>query len=73
LLGARQAAWGPEVVPHSFTALAEHYREYVAKLRRSMRQVHRAGEKLFIDCAGMTVPYGTEGDRAKVFVARPLF
>jgi transposase len=33
-----------------------------------MRQVHRAGEKLFIDYAGMTVPYG-EDRRAQVFVA----
>ncbi len=34
-----------------------------------MRQIHRAGEKLFIDYAGQTVGYGDEGDRAQIFVA----
>ncbi len=33
-----------------------------------MRQVHRAGEKLFIDFAGPTIPL-TGGDRAHIFVA----
>jgi transposase len=42
---------------------------YSATLRRSMRQVHRAGEKLFVDYAGQSVPYGREGDRAQIFVA----
>ena len=34
-----------------------------------MRQVHRAGEKLFVDYAGQTVPYGDIGERAQIFVA----
>lgn len=34
-----------------------------------MRQVHHAGEKLFVDYAGQSVPYGREGDRAQTFVA----
>lgn len=54
---------------YAYTQFTEYYREYVASLRRSMRQVHRAGEKLFIDYAGMSVPYGDGGDRAQVFVA----
>jgi transposase len=41
----------------------------VATLRRSMRQVHRAGEKLFVDDAGQTIGYGRDGDRAQIFVA----
>ena len=41
---------------YGYTQFTEHYREYVASLRRSMRQLHRAGEKLFIDYDGMTVP-----------------
>jgi hypothetical protein len=41
----------------------------VATLRRSMRQVHRAGEKLFVDYAGQSIGYGREGDRAQIFVA----
>jgi len=41
----------------------------VATLRRSMRQVHRAGEKLFVDYAGQSIGYGREGERAQIFVA----
>jgi hypothetical protein len=37
-------------------------------LKRSMRQTHRAGEKLFIDFAGPTVPLA-DGSRANIFVA----
>ncbi|WP_297877408.1 hypothetical protein [Silanimonas sp.] len=33
-----------------------------------MRQVNRAGEKLFVDYAGDTVAYG-DGERAQIFVA----
>jgi transposase len=33
-----------------------------------MRQVHRAGEKLFIDFAGPTMAL-TDGSRAHIFVA----
>jgi len=32
------------------------YHRFAASLKRSMRQVHRAGEKLFIDYSGQTVP-----------------
>jgi transposase len=69
LLWQEYVAAHPGEQTYAYTAFTEHYREYVAKLRCSMRQVHRAGEKLFIDYAGMTVPYGDEGDRAQVFVA----
>lgn len=54
---------------YGFSQFADRYRHYVASLRRSMRQVHRAGEKLFIDYAGQTVPYGDEGDRGQIYVA----
>lgn len=54
---------------YRYSQFAERYREYVATLRRSMRQVHRAGEKLFVDYAGDTVPYGRVGERAQIFVA----
>jgi transposase len=33
----------------------ENYRRFAKSLKRSMRQIHRAGEKLFIDYAGPTV------------------
>lgn len=67
--------WQEYLAEHSaaptyrYTQFAELYRAYVASLRRSMRQVHRAGEKLFVDYAGQTVHYGREGDRAQIFVA----
>jgi transposase len=34
----------------------EHYRAWVGKVDAVMRQGHRAGEKLFADYAGQTVP-----------------
>ena len=35
-----------------YSAFCAHYRRWVALQRRSMRQVHKAGEKLFVDYAG---------------------
>lgn len=52
---------------YRYSQFAERYREYVSTLRRSMRQVHYAGEKLFVDYAGDTVGYG-DGERAQIFV-----
>jgi transposase len=49
------------------------YHRFAASLKRSMRQVHRAGEKLFIDYSGQTVPIidaaSGEIHRAQIFVA----
>lgn len=49
------------------------YHRFAASLKRSMRQVHRAGDKLFIDYAGPTVPIidpaTGEVHRAQIFVA----
>jgi transposase len=56
-----QRTWG-------FTQFCEHYKRYTRTLRRSMRQVHRAGEKLFVDYAGPTLELA-DGGRAQVFVA----
>ena len=49
----RQAVgdWG-----YQYTAFCTRYRDWAGKLKRSMRQIHRAGEKLFADYAGPTVP-----------------
>ena len=44
------------------------YNRFAKLLKRSMRQIHRAGEKLFIDFAGPTIPL-TDGTRAHIFVA----
>jgi transposase len=32
------------------------YKEWLKKQKRSMRQIHKAGEKLFVDYAGQTMP-----------------
>jgi len=69
LLWQEYVAAHAEVATYRFTQFTDLYRAYVASLRRSMRQVHRAGEKLFVDYAGQSVPYGREGDRAQIFVA----
>jgi len=41
---------------YQYTAFCTHYRAWAGKLKRSMRHTHRAGEKLFADYAGPTVP-----------------
>lgn len=49
------------------------YQEWAKKQKRSMRQVHKAGDKLFVDYAGQTVPIvnGDTGEikTAQIFVA----
>ena len=60
-------------VPYSRSRFFERYQDFVGTLRRSMRQTHVAGEKLFVDYAGQTVPVidaaSGEERRAHVFVA----
>jgi len=60
-------------VPYSRSRFFERYQDFVGTLRRSMRQTHVAGEKLFVDYAGQTVPVidaaSGEVRRAHVFVA----
>jgi transposase len=40
-----------------YTQFCERYRAYVKTISPVMRQVHKAGEKTFVDYAGMTVPW----------------
>jgi transposase len=51
----------------------ERYQAFVTTLRRSMRQTHVAGDKLFVDFAGQTVPVtdiaSGQERRAHIFVA----
>jgi transposase len=58
---AEQRTWG-------YTQFCAHYKEFVQRLKRSMRQHRQAGEKLFIDFAGSTVAL-IDGSRAQIFVA----
>jgi transposase len=58
---------------YQYTAFCTRYRAWAGSLKRSMRQVHRAGEKLFTDYAGPTVSVfdASTGEicRAQIFVA----
>jgi hypothetical protein len=48
-----------------YSAFCERYRQWAKRLQRSMRQRHIAGEKLFVDYAGRTVPiYGAACEEA---------
>jgi transposase len=40
-----------------YTQFCERYRAYVKTISPVMRQIHKAGEKTFVDYAGMTVPW----------------
>lgn len=56
-----------------YTQFCEHYRRWKGSKQRSMRQTHYAGEKLFIDFCGPTVPivdpHSGEVRHAAIFVA----
>jgi len=56
-----------------YTQYCTHYRDVTSQLQVTMRQVHPAGERMFVDYAGMTVPIvdpqSGEIREAQVFVA----
>jgi transposase len=58
---------------YRYSAYCEKYRAWAKTLKRSMRQLHPAGERMFVDYAGQTVPLVDaltgEIQRAQVFVA----
>jgi transposase len=56
---------------YSYTQFCVTYGQWRSRLALSMRQVHRAGEKLFVDYCGPTLEVGPVGDTkpAQVFVA----
>jgi len=68
LLWEEYQAEYPDQPTYRYTQFCEHYRAFAKRLKRSMRQTHRAGEKLFIDYAGPTLELG-DGGRAHIFVA----
>nr|VFJ45189.1 MAG: Transposase [Candidatus Kentron sp. DK]VFJ55962.1 MAG: Transposase [Candidatus Kentron sp. DK] len=65
------AVHGPAA--YRYSRFCEHYQQWRARQKRSMRQRHIAGEKLFIDYCGPTVDVvdGATGEirQAQVFVA----
>ena len=68
LLWQEYQAANAEARTWGYTQFWAHYKDFVQRLKRSMRQHRLAGEKLFIDFAGPTVPL-VDGSRAQVFVA----
>ena len=58
---------------YSYSQFCDRYKSWCQLQKRSMRQIHKAGEKLFIDYCGPTVPIvsPTTGEvrQAQVFVA----
>ena len=58
---------------YQFSQYCGYYREWVIKQKRSMRHIHRAGEKLFVDYSGATMPIVNpdtgEIRSAEIFVA----
>jgi transposase len=73
-----QLLWSEYAAAHGdqayrYSQFCFHYQRWRKRQKRSMRQLHRAGEKLFIDYCGPTVPIvdATTGElrQAQVFVA----
>ena len=58
---------------YSYSRYCELYQAFVGKLKPGMRLIHRAGEKLFVDYSGLTVPWVNketgEVQHAQIFVA----
>lgn len=58
---------------YSYSQFCQRYRDWAGKLKPTMRLNHKAGEKLFVDYAGQTVPIidPTTGEirEAEIFVA----
>jgi transposase len=59
--------------PYGYTSFCIHYGAYLKTLNPSMRMVHKAGEKCFVDYAGPTIPIidalTGEITQANIFVA----
>lgn len=58
---------------YSYSRYCELYQTFVGKCNPTMRLTHRAGEKLFVDYSGLTVPWVDkktgEVHKAQIFVA----
>jgi len=58
---------------YQYTQFREYYRQYKNSLNVSLRQIHKAGDKMFVDYAGQTVPITDRETgqikQAQIFVA----
>ena len=61
------------VKPWRYSQFCENYRRFAKSLKRSMRQIHRAGEKLFIDFAGPVTFQHIEAKPFSAFRSHPVF
>lgn len=68
LLWEEYVAAHPGQPTYRYSQFCERYRRYALRLKRSMRQTQRAGEKLCVDYADPTVELANTG-RAHIFVA----
>ena len=48
---------------YAYTQFRVYYRRYKQKLNPSMRQAHIAGEKVFVDYSGLTIPIHNQKNR----------
>ena len=73
-----QLLWSEYAAVHEhrayrYSQYCEYYRRWKKQQKRSMRQLHRAGEKLFIDYSGATMEVINRATgeirRAEIFVA----
>lgn len=73
----RQLLWEEYKLQHSdgygYSQFKEYYSRYASTLNPSMRQIHYAGDMLFVDFSGLTMPiYNAktgEIDKAQIFVS----
>jgi len=73
----RQLLWEEYKEQHpdglGITQFKEHYARYAKTLNPSMRQIHYAGDKLFVDFSGLTMPIHNaktgEIHKAQIFVS----
>ena len=68
LLWHEYQASNPRARTYQYSQYCDRYRRWAKTLKRSMRQIHRAGEKLYVDFAGPTLGL-TDGRRVHIFVA----
>jgi len=58
---------------YQYTQFCDYYRKFAGKLDLSLRQHHKAGDRLFVDYAGQTIPVKDPGTgevrTAQIFVA----
>ena len=62
---------------YCYSQFRVHYRRYKQTLNPSMRQTHLAGEKLFVDYSGLTMPIHNqrtgEVDKAQILVSIAVY